>query len=86
MFIGHLPDLICDLTVIFYLEQVNVAVKCLKQSQDEATVMLQGEFIKEANAMSKLDHPNLIRLYGIVLTTPMMLVKRSFLLTLSYYN
>ena len=58
-------------------QKLNVAVKCLKPNQDEATVMLQGEFIKEANAMSKLDHPNLIRLYGIVLTAPMMLVRIS---------
>ena len=53
---------------------MRVAVKLLKPSHDEATVLLQNEFIKEANAMSNLDHPNLIRLYGIVLTTPMMLV------------
>eukprot|EP00794_Sanderia_malayensis_P015433 gene15433-17007_t len=54
--------------------QTNVAVKSLKPSHDEASVMLQAEFINEANAMSNLDHPNLIRLHGIVLTCPMMLV------------
>ncbi|KAJ8270380.1 hypothetical protein GJAV_G00113760 [Gymnothorax javanicus] len=48
---------------------LNVAVKCLKTdvlNQPDAL----DDFIREVNAMHSLDHQNLIRLYGIVLTTP----------------
>lgn len=55
-------------------KKVNVAVKCLKAWNDKAFQQMQLEFIKEANAMSLLDHPHIIRLYGIVLSVPMMLV------------
>ena len=58
---------------------MEVAVKCLKSGQDKASLHMQTEFIKEANAMSSLDHPNLVRLYGIVLTTPMMLVSNLYM-------
>ena len=54
--------------------QVDVAVKCLKYSTDEMFVHMQAAFVKEANAMSLLDHPNIVKLYGIVLSVPMMLV------------
>ncbi|XP_015267902.1 PREDICTED: activated CDC42 kinase 1-like, partial [Gekko japonicus] len=49
---------------------LNVAVKCLKTdvlSQPEAL----DDFIREVNAMHSLDHRNLIRLYGVVLSNPM---------------
>ncbi|XP_036098448.1 activated CDC42 kinase 1 isoform X8 [Molossus molossus] len=52
---------------------VNVAVKCLKPdvlSQPEA----MDDFIREVNAMHSLDHRNLIRLYGVVLTPPMKMI------------
>ncbi|XP_051538066.1 activated CDC42 kinase 1-like isoform X2 [Myxocyprinus asiaticus] len=52
---------------------LNVAVKCLKTD-----LLEQGEglddFIREVNAMHSLDHQNLIRLYGVVLTHPMKMV------------
>ena len=32
------------------------------------------DFIREVNLMHKLDHRHLIRLYGIVMTSPMMMV------------
>ncbi|XP_063298901.1 activated CDC42 kinase 1 isoform X3 [Pelobates fuscus] len=51
----------------------NVAVKCLKTdvlSQPDA----MDDFIREVNAMHSLDHVNLIRLYGVVLTHPMKMV------------
>ncbi|XP_072469793.1 activated CDC42 kinase 1 isoform X11 [Notamacropus eugenii] len=54
-------------------KKVNVAVKCLKPdvlSQPEA----MDDFIREVNAMHSLDHRNLIRLYGVVLTPPMKMV------------
>lgn len=55
-------------------KKLNVAVKCLKAWNDQAFQQMQMEFIKEANAMSLLDHPHIIRLHGIVLSVPMMLV------------
>lgn len=48
-------------------------MKCLKPdvlSQPEA----MDDFIREVNAMHSLDHRNLIRLYGVVLTPPMKMV------------
>lgn len=57
-----------------FLLKVNVAVKCLRTWNDKAFIQMQMDFIKEANAMSLLDHPHIIKLYGIVLSTPMMLV------------
>lgn len=53
--------------------QLSVAVKCLKTdvlSQPDAL----EDFICEVNAMHSLDHQNLIRLYGVVLTHPMKMV------------
>ena len=32
------------------------------------------DFVKEVQSMHALDHENLIRLYGIVLTQPMMMI------------
>ncbi|XP_072297212.1 tyrosine kinase, non-receptor, 2b isoform X3 [Eucyclogobius newberryi] len=52
---------------------LNVAVKCLKTDvlcQPDAL----EDFICEVNAMHSLDHQNLIRLYGVVLTHPMKMV------------
>ena len=49
-------------------------MKCLKAWNDKAFQQMQMEFIKEANAMSLLDHPHIIRLHGVVLSVPMMLV------------
>uniref|UniRef100_A0A4W4ER22 Activated CDC42 kinase 1 n=1 Tax=Electrophorus electricus TaxID=8005 RepID=A0A4W4ER22_ELEEL len=52
---------------------MNVAVKCLKTdvlNQPDAL----DDFICEVNAMHSLDHQNLIRLYGVVLTHPMKMV------------
>lgn len=50
-----------------------MAVKCLKTdvlNQPDAL----DDFICEVNAMHSLDHQNLIRLYGVVLTHPMKMV------------
>lgn len=55
-------------------KKLNVAVKCLRAWNEQAFQQMQMEFIKEANAMSLLDHPHIIRLYGVVLSAPMMLV------------
>ncbi|XP_071805451.1 uncharacterized protein [Asterias amurensis] len=53
--------------------KVDVAVKCLRSD----TVRQAGffeDFVKEINSMHLLDHPNLIRLYGVVIATPLMMV------------
>ncbi|KAI7792606.1 putative activated CDC42 kinase 1-like, partial [Triplophysa rosa] len=52
---------------------LNVAVKCLKTDLLEQGDGLD-DFIREVNAMHSLDHHNLIRLYGVVLTHPMKMV------------
>ncbi|XP_059419983.1 activated CDC42 kinase 1-like isoform X8 [Carassius carassius] len=52
---------------------LSVAVKCLKTdvlNQPDAL----DDFICEVNAMHSLDHQNLIRLYGVVLTHPMKMI------------
>jgi len=36
------------------------------------------DFVKEVNAMHILDHPNLIRLYGVVLTSPLMMASAAY--------
>lgn len=55
-----------------------MAVKCLKTdvlNQPDAL----DDFIREVNAMHSLDHQNLIRLYGVVLTHPMKMVNHRLL-------
>uniref|UniRef100_A0AAY4EZI0 Activated CDC42 kinase 1 n=1 Tax=Denticeps clupeoides TaxID=299321 RepID=A0AAY4EZI0_9TELE len=52
---------------------LSVAVKCLKTDVLEQSDGLD-DFIREVNAMHSLDHQNLIRLYGVVLTHPMKMV------------
>lgn len=62
-----------------------VAVKILRND----ALALPGafeDFVKEVNVMHHLDHPNLIRLYGIVLSTPLMMVRTVFVLTCSDIN
>lgn len=52
---------------------VLVAVKVLKT--DNLTMPgIMEDFFKEVQAMHALDHANLVRLYGVVLTQPMMMV------------
>ena len=53
--------------------EVPVAVKILKSDQLSVTSGFE-DFVKEVNAMHSLDHPNLIRLYGVVLSAPLMMV------------
>ncbi|XP_064797386.1 activated CDC42 kinase 1-like isoform X2 [Oncorhynchus masou masou] len=52
---------------------LSVAVKCLKTDSVLDTEGLD-DFIREVNAMHSLNHQNLIRLYGVVLTHPMKMV------------
>lgn len=36
------------------------------------------DFLQEVTIMQSLDHPNIIRLYGVVLTQPLKMVRCSF--------
>lgn len=49
-----------------------VAVKILKA--DTLSPHVFEDFFKEVQSMHNLDHPNLIRLFGVVLSQPMMMV------------
>jgi len=49
-----------------------VAVKVLKA--DTLSPHVFEDFFKEVQSMHNLDHPNLIRLFGVVLSQPMMMV------------
>lgn len=51
----------------------SVAVKVLKADNLSQPGIIE-DFFKEVQAMHALDHPNLVRLYGVVLTQPMMMV------------
>ncbi|KAM6953379.1 LOW QUALITY PROTEIN: activated CDC42 kinase 1 [Aplochiton taeniatus] len=51
---------------------LSVAVKCLKAGVLDSDGL--DDFIREVNAMHSLNHPNLIVLYGVVLTQPMKMV------------
>ncbi|XP_023653340.2 non-receptor tyrosine-protein kinase TNK1 isoform X1 [Paramormyrops kingsleyae] len=50
-----------------------VAVKSLKTGPSEQADTL-SDFMQEVTIMQTLDHPNLIRLYGVVLTQPLKMV------------
>ncbi|KAF5269698.1 hypothetical protein FQA39_LY08621 [Lamprigera yunnana] len=52
---------------------IAVAVKVLKADALSQPGVFE-DFIKEVQAMHTLGHPNLIRLYGVVLSQPMMMV------------
>lgn len=52
---------------------VQVAVKVLKQDTLSQPGVME-DFFKEVQSMHMLDHPNLVRLYGVVLGQPMMMV------------
>ncbi|XP_068199727.1 activated CDC42 kinase 1 isoform X2 [Antennarius striatus] len=51
---------------------LSVAVKCLKSNVLDSDAL--DDFIREVNAMHSLNHQNLIRLHGVVLTQPMKMV------------
>ncbi|XP_029310776.1 non-receptor tyrosine-protein kinase TNK1 [Cottoperca gobio] len=50
-----------------------VAVKSLRNSMSRQTDTLT-DFLQEVTTMQSLDHPNIIRLYGVVLTQPLKMV------------
>ncbi|KAF3697933.1 Activated CDC42 kinase 1 [Channa argus] len=50
-----------------------VAVKSLRSSMSRQTDTLK-DFLQEVTTMQSLDHPNIIRLYGVVLTQPLKMV------------
>nr|XP_016943657.1 serine/threonine-protein kinase par-1 [Drosophila suzukii] len=52
---------------------IPVAVKVLK-SDNLTQPGIIDDFFREVQAMHALDHPNLVRLYGVVLSQPMMMI------------
>lgn len=58
----------------FHPSQMAVAVKSLRSdvSSDPGALI---DFLNEVNAMCCLDHPNLIRLHGVVLSQPLKMVR-----------
>jgi len=51
-----------------------VAVKVLRRDILDEPGASFNDFVKEISVMHQLNHPNIIRLYGIVLSSPMMMV------------
>lgn len=51
----------------------SVAVKVLKTDTIAQPGIIE-DFFREVQAMHALDHPNLVRLFGVVLTHPMMMI------------
>lgn len=54
--------------------KLDVAVKCLRNNEGFAE-----DFMGEVDRMHKLKHPNLIRLYGLVISKPLMMVNCRFI-------
>ncbi len=50
-----------------------MAVKSLRGSSSRQRETLT-DFLQEVTTMQSLDHPNIIRLYGVVLTQPLKMV------------
>lgn len=44
------------------------------------------DFVKEVNFMHSLNHPNLIRLYGVVLSPPLMMVSNNSFHIANYFE
>ena len=59
-----------------HLSQVEVAVKCLRGELVNQPGFFE-DFVKEVNAMHLLDHPHLVRLYGVVLSAPLKMVSHT---------
>lgn len=68
-----------SLIVLIPSFKVPVAVKTLRSGQ----VDLVSDFLQEVTSMQSLDHPNIIHLYGVVLTHPLKMVIFTF--CLKYY-
>lgn len=49
---------------LLFAFQLQVAIKCLGQ---ERMTSNSTEFLKEAAVMHSIEHPNIVRLYGVVL-------------------
>lgn len=46
---------------------------------------LVTDFLQEVTVMQSLDHPNIIRLYGVVLTQPLKMVSCGYLVLYCKY-
>lgn len=52
-------------------ERIQVAIKCLCRERMQSNPM---EFLKEAAIMHSIDHENIVRLYGVVLSTDSLML------------
>lgn len=48
----------------FIGERIQVAIKCLSRDRMQSNMV---EFLKEASIMHNIDHPNIVRFFGVVL-------------------
>lgn len=53
---------------------LEVALKILRKDVTSDPNASFDDFVKEINVMHQLSHPNIIKLYGVVLSSPMMMV------------
>lgn len=53
---------------------VEVALKILRKDVMSEPGATFNDFVKEISVMHQLNHPNIIKLYGVVLSSPMMMV------------
>lgn len=66
------------LKVLFPYFKLPVAVKTLRGGGSRYGDVVT-EFLQEVSTMQSLDHPNIIHLYGVVLTHPLKMVNFTFL-------
>ena len=55
--------------------KVSAAVKSYRPDDGVQSSFNDVSIHQEANRLNSLNHPNIIRLYGVVLTSPIMLVR-----------
>ncbi|PIK49369.1 putative activated CDC42 kinase 1-like isoform X2 [Apostichopus japonicus] len=53
--------------------KIDVAVKCLRNETVKQAGFFE-DFVNEVNSMHQLNHPNLIRLYGVTLSSPLKMI------------
>uniref|UniRef100_A0AAR5P1S0 non-specific protein-tyrosine kinase n=2 Tax=Dendroctonus ponderosae TaxID=77166 RepID=A0AAR5P1S0_DENPD len=63
---GNICEMHRDICLLmqFSGERIQVAVKCLSRDRMQSNMV---EFLKEASIMHNIDHPNIVRFFGVVL-------------------
>lgn len=72
---GHVQKFSTN-NVIIFVDQLQVAIKCLG---NEKMTSNSTEFLKEAAVMHSIEHPNIVRLYGVVLHLDSLMLVSKFL-------